>query len=205
MNNKKLKEKDSFYFQDYDRSLWYLEDEMFLLLVLSELYNKNIITFDKLKGQLKSLKKGDLQKHKNTYHCTINNKWYHDETSKEVFKDLFETYRLNIESVPTLIKVVQLYTNANYNYCINFIVSNIFNRLLNAFSNSQGIVSFERFIDVLIDDFPTIEIKGYKSTCYECGAEHLEINHRETIAQIDDINIFFHQYKKGNLTKIPIL
>lgn len=203
MDNKKLKLEDSFYFWHYDRGLWYLEDEIFLLLVLSELYNKNIISLDKLKGQLKSLKKGDLQQYKRTYHCTINDKWYNDETAREIFKDLFETYKLNYISVKTLVEVTQLYLNKNYNYSIDFIVSNIFKPFLNSFSNSQGEASFENYINVQIDDFPEIKIKGYKSECYECGNEHFNADHRQTIAQIDNIIDFFHQYKKGNLTKIP--
>lgn len=203
MDNKKLKLEDSFYFWHYDRGFCYLEDEIFILLVLSELYNKDIITLDKLKGQLKSLKKGDLQKYKRTYHCTINDKWYNDEAAREIFKDLFESYKLNYISIKTLIEVVQLYLNKNYNYSIDFIVSNIFVRLLNSFSNLQGKDSFNNYIDVQMDNFPEIKIKGYETECYECGSNHFNVDHRQTIAQIDDIINFFHQYKKGNLLKIP--
>ena len=41
----KLTKKDNFYFWHYDRGLCYLEDEIFILLVLSELYNKDIRRF----------------------------------------------------------------------------------------------------------------------------------------------------------------
>ena len=85
----KFKTDDVLIIQSWNRTLWYLEDEIVTLLILSELYNRKIITLDKLKGQLKSLNKGYLLKHKGTYHCTINNQWYSDEPAKNVFKDLF--------------------------------------------------------------------------------------------------------------------
>ena len=199
----KFKKTDNFYFWHYDRGLWYLEDEIFILLILTGLHEKNIINLTKLKGQLKSLKRGKLQKYKRTYHCTINDKWYNDEPARNIFKDLFEQYELNYINIIKLIEVIQLYTNKNYNYSIDFIISNIFPRFLNSFSNSQGEVSFGNYINVQIENFPHIKVKGYKSECYECGSEHFVINHRETISQIDNIIDFFHQYKKGNLLKIP--
>lgn len=201
--NKIFNNQDNFFFWSWDRGLWYLEDEIVILLILSGLYERNIITLDKLKGQLKSLKEGKLQQYKKTYHCTINDKWYNDEPSIEIFKELYTNYKLEHISIIKLIEVIQLYLNKNYNYCIDFIISNIFPRFLNSFSNSQGEVSFNNYIDVQIEDFPSIKIKGYKSECYECGNEHFTSNHRETISQIDDIIEFFHEYKKGNLLKIP--
>lgn len=201
--NKIFNKKDNFFFWSWDRGLWYLEDEIVILLILSGLYERNIITLDKLKGQLKSLKEGKLQQYKKTYHCTINDKWYNNEPAIEIFKELYTNYKIEHISIIKLIEVIQLYLNKNYNYCIDFIVSNIFPRILNSFSNSQGEVSFSNFIDIQIEDFPSIKIKGYKSECYECRNEHFISNHRETISQIDDIIEFFHQYKKGNLLKIP--
>ena len=168
----KFKKTDNFYFWHYDRGLWYLEDEIFILLILTGLHEKNIINLTKLKGQLKSLKRGKLQKYKRTYHCTINDKWYNDEPARNIFKDLFEQYELNYINIIKLIEVIQLYTNKNYNYSIDFIISNIFPRFLNSFSNSQGEVSFGNYINVQIENFPHINLKGYKSECYECGSEH---------------------------------
>lgn len=201
--NKIFNNQDNFFFWSWDRGLWYLEDEIVILLILSGLYEKDIITLTKLKGQLKSLKDNKLQQYKKTYHCTINDKWYNDEPARKVFKNLYEQYKLEHISIIKLIEVIQLYTNKNYNYSIDFIISNIFPRLLNSFSNRQGEVSFNNFVDVQIDNFPKIEIKGYKSECYECGSSHFEANHRKTVSQIDDIIEFFHKYKKGNLLKIP--
>ena len=110
----KFTKTDNFYFWHYDRGLWYLEDEIVIFLILSGLYERNIITLDKLKGQLKSLKEGTLQQYKKTYHCTINDKWYNDEPARNIFKDLFEQYELNYINIIKLIEVIQLYTNKNY-------------------------------------------------------------------------------------------
>ncbi len=200
----KFKTEDILIIQSWDRTLWYLENEIVTLLILSELYNRKIITLDKLKGQLKSLKKGDLLKHKGTYHCTINNQWYSDEPAKNVFKDLFITYKLDTINISTLINTIQLYLNKNYNYCIDYMVSNIYPKLLNTFSYSYLDIDYlSQFIDTNLIHFPKIKHKGYCSECYECGNSHFELNHRGTIAQIEDIINYFHHYKKGNLTKIP--
>lgn len=197
--NKIFTTDNSILFQSWERSLLYLEDETVILIILSGLYERDVITLSKLKGQLKSLRAGTLQRYKKTYHCTINNVWYCDEPAIEVFKDLYINYQLKHISIIKIIEVLQLYLNRNYNYCIDYIVSNIFQRLLNSFSNSRGIVDFNYCISVQIKDFPVIEIKGHKSECYECGNVHLIPNHRETMSQIDDIIAFFHQYKKGNI------
>ena len=200
----KFKTDDVLIIQSWNRTLWYLEDEIVTLLILSELYNRKIITLDKLKGQLKSLNKGYLLKHKGTYHCTINNQWYSDEPAKNVFKDLFITYKLDTINIISLIETTQLYLNKNYNYCIDYMVSNIYPKLLNSFSYSYLDIDYlSQYIDTNLNNFPKIKHKGYELECYECGHNHFELNHRDTIAQIEDIINYFHHYKKGNLLKIP--
>jgi len=127
-----------------------------------------------------------------------------DLASKNVFKDLFITYKLDTINISTLINTIQLYLNKNYNYCIDYMVSNIYPKLLNTFSYSYLDIDYlSQFIDTNLIHFPKIKHKGYCSECYECGNSHFELNHRGTIAQIEDIINYFHHYKKGNLTKIP--
>lgn len=201
--NKIFRSVDRLEFYSWDRSLWYLETEICIIIVLTALYEKNIITLAKLKGQLSSLRKGTLMTHKNTYRCSINNTWYSDEGVREVFKDLFEEFKVDKVSIIKLLEVTNLYLNKNYNYCMDYLVSNIYPKLLNTFCYSES--NFDIFVDTQIEDFPRIERKGYRNECYECGCTHFEVDYRETNGQITDIINFFHNYKKGNLSKIPKL
>lgn len=202
IGNKKFTINDKIENISYDRFLYYLEEEIMVLVVLTGLYEQNIITLDKLKGQLSSLRKGDLLKHKRTYHCDINNKWYSHEPAKEVFKDLSK----DITSVNyiKLLEVLQLYTTKNYNYCINLIINSIIKPTLNRFSQSSYSYDyFSQLFSTNLTDFPKIKIEGYRSECYECGSSHFVADERATRNKINTIVEFFHLYKKGNLTKIP--
>lgn len=180
-----------------------LENDIYILVVLSMLYEREIITLNKLKGQLKSLRKGDLQKYKRTFHNSINNRWYNDISAMNIFEELYAEFNLGVISISKLIEVVQLYTNTNYNSCINFIVSNILKLSLESFSNSTYTYLSE-ILEVTIESFPLIKHVGFKDECPFCGREHYHIDTRLTKERIQDIVKFFHPYKRGNLDKIPI-
>lgn len=62
-----------------------LDMKYVILLVLSCLHHEKKISDAKLKGQFQALRKGTLQRKKNTYHCTINNSWYNDENITEIW------------------------------------------------------------------------------------------------------------------------
>lgn len=179
-----------------------INDEYKTLIVLTGLYENNIISKEKLKGQLKSLREKALTKFKKTYHCTINNQWYNDEPFSNVLKDLYESEISFIK----LIEVLQLYTNKNYNYCINLIVENILSPLLRYFSDHTSYRYFDDIFKTTLSDFPDIESEGTYSKCYCCGNNRFERSEELTFnLGLEKIKDFFHYYKKGNLTKIPRL
>ncbi len=177
-----------------------IDVEMFILIILAGLYQNKTITIEKLKGQLSSLRKGDLLKLKKTYHCTINDRWYSEENASYIFNDLIN---FNNVSYVKLIEVLQLYTNKNYNYCIDLVVGRIIEPYLNHFTDSQ----YDYLSDVFktnLSDFPTIQEKGYRSECDCCGHSTFERDYRQTKEEgLKQITDFFHQFKRGNLSKIP--
>ena len=203
MNNKQFFSTDTIEIISWDRTLYPLEHEIIAIIILAGLYENGTITREKLMGQLQSLRKGELLKFRKTYHCTINNRWYSDEPFTEIFKDLLAFKRV---SYVKLIEVLQLYNNKNYNYCINVIVNQIIQPLLNYFASQYH--SYDYFSQIFITDlkdFPKIEQKGYRSECWECGNTHFSSDIRRTKEKgTEQIISFFHNYKKGNLTKNPI-
>lgn len=202
IENKEFKSSDRIENISWGRFLCYLEGEAMALIVLASLYESNVITREKLKGQLSSLRKGNLLKRKGTYHCEINDRWYSYEPASNVFKDLSE--RTGSVSYDGLIEVLQLYTGKNYNYCVDYVVGNIIKPTLNRFANSY--VSYSYLSELFctnIEGFPRIEHSGYQSECNCCGGSNFEVDYRGTLMQISKIIDFFHRYKKGNLVKIP--
>lgn len=197
--NKVFTKNDKIINISWGKSIHHLGIEMQILLVLTSAYVNKTITLEKLKGQLSSLRKGTLQKFKQTYHCGINNRWYNDESASEVFKDIGCNNEISYDD---LIEVLQLYTGKNYNYCINMIIDSIIRPLLNYFSNSYYNY-FNQIFSTNLSEFPELKQKGYETHCYECGHRHFESDSKRTREQITEITDFFHNYKKGNLTKIP--
>jgi len=198
MKNRIFKTTDTLTFS-WDVLKYRIEEETVALIVLTGLYENGEISYDKLKGQIQSLRKGALTKYKRTYHCTINDKWYNDESFMTVFEDLFKYKSI---SYIKFIEVIQLFNGKNYNYAINYIVKNVFEPLLKHFSNS-GYDYLLSLINTNIYDFPNIKQRGSESRCYECGHTHFENDYRRTYEQIDDIINYFHNFKNGTLTKIP--
>lgn len=209
--NKQFKNEDSFLLVKWTHINSYLNIDIRIILILTLLYQENKITRGKLIGQLSSLRKGVLYKKQNsTYHCTINDKWYDHEGFNEVLDDLYDD--MGIRDVPVkyikLIEVLQLYSNKNYNYCINLIIEEIFQPLIRYFSNAS--MTGDDFNYLILKTtlycFPKMKLEGYRTECYECGNSHFEIDSRRTQENnIKQIKEFFHEFKKGNLTKIPKL
>jgi len=105
MENKKFSINDKIINIYWDRFLYKLDngffqeikDEYKTLIVLAQLYERNIITKEKLIGQLKSLKKKELTRFKKTYHCTIGAQQNAEEFKKTVAQDLENSEKKRIE------------------------------------------------------------------------------------------------------------
>jgi hypothetical protein len=200
----KFQETDHLYFPNFYKGFLYLEDSPMILVNLASLYEKKIITYEKLKGQIKALRNGTLQQRKNTYHCEINNRWYSMEPPKDIFEEIFKEYGLNNVKITTLVEVIQLYLNKNYNYALDWIVTNIYKPNIDSLAHS----SFENlnsYLTTSIPFFPEIVQKGYTRSCFYCDNCSFEPDYVLTRDQIKLVINFFHNYKKGNQTKIPKL
>ena len=99
-----------------------LQDEPKCLLVFAFLHKKKIISDDKLKGMMSTLRKGTFIRKVNTYHSDINDRWYDHESTAQLIYDLIKEEYLEREEISLLdfIYYINLLHNKNHNWCINY-------------------------------------------------------------------------------------
>ena len=195
---KKFNVDDEIIFSRYENySYFNFNNVDFILIVLTGLYERGIISRKKLIGQLKSLRNNNLLNKKNTYYCSINNSWYHGVYGIEIFKELYENYNLYKISIVKLLEVIQLYFNKKYNYCINYLVHKIIKNLFDRFkSYNYSNFIFDLNVEFKIDNFPKVEYKYYETYCNCCGKKMYELNKSDTEKEFNYIINFFKDYKK---------
>ena len=195
--------------RDKLKRLYGMEDDYFILYVLGMYYHHGKITYEKYKGQVKSLRQGNLQKFKGTYKCTLNNRWYDQEPAISVFKDVLlhldkDCMYLTGEQ---LIESIMLYTGKNYNYAVNVLYEEYIKIMM---INWAELVSWEdnEFIHDYDLNIHHISIKPVMGgcRCWECGRGGDEVDTFQTIEKAEEQLLeYFHNQKHGNLEKIPRL
>jgi len=191
--------------QTINIKLWYtrfkgsINIKYLILLVLAGLHHHKKITDDKLKGQLHSLRKGELQKFKGTYHCTINGRWYNDEPAYEVFLDCIDEKWLSSIPYDAFLTYLHLFENKNFNYALNIFGSEYIFPMFQQWDPEYCTANFADFIEFYIPKITTVD-RGYN--CYECGHHHSAFD-KNSDKNIIVINDWIHNQKKGNLAKIP--
>ena len=158
--------------------LYNLKDEFFILYVLGMYYHHGKITEEKYKGQIKSLRQGNLQKFKHSYKCTLNDKWYGHESAE----------------------------GKNYNFAINVLYENYVKPMLKrwaeyvSWEDDEFIESFNLNIDYMT--IRPVMTTGCR--CWECGRGGDEVDVTQTVRQAEkELLEYFHNQKHGNLSKIP--
>ena len=120
-----------------------LEEETLLFLIIISLHYNKIITDDKLKGMFKGLRDKSLNKFRNTYHCTINNRWYNDESMLSILSEVHDELcpRTDLE-LDVVLSYLNKYLSRNKNFCIDWVYFSILHLLIN--SNNDYIFKFLR-------------------------------------------------------------
>lgn len=176
-----------------------LDTKEIILLILATLHFNKRISDAKYKGQMASLRTGELLRRKKTHHSSINDRWYDHETPKEVYTDIYHFFPK--ESIPfeNLINAISLLTGKNYNFCINYFLDYYITPLFNAWNPEYHEIDFAVYADIT-----DIYLPGSKSThdCYNCGTSHTKYDKNEKMIK-EKLEQFFHSKKKGNLSKVP--
>ena len=145
---------------------------VFLMIVFLH-YNK-IITEEKMKGMLRSLRKDTFIRRVNTHKCSITGHWYDNESTFEILKDAFEYSHIRSKTIfyKEFITYINLFLNKNYNYCLNWIYHELIEPTLKNIWNHMAVSSLQSFRYFKInlvsyDDYPYTN-KGswdYYSSC----------------------------------------
>ena len=179
-------------------------DEYFILFALSVLKKTGKISEAKFKGQIMALRNKTLLTKKNTYHCTINNRWYDREPVIVPFVDCLEEFYVVNITIEDLVKDIQYYHNSNYNFAINTFVTCYLYICLDQFYPYSKHQLFTNYCGI---DLPFTFIAVFDSSYCDCcghGSDSNEFNIRETRNKFKALaNPYFHSQKKGNLSKIP--
>lgn len=178
-----------------------IEDKYKILLILSALYEQNKISEEKFKGQIASLRKGDLLKFKHSHHSNINNKWYNDETAIEVYKDYLSLINPIIDS-KTVLKYISLLLNVNYNFSINVFLTEYIKPIFTQWNPEYDTENFSKYID--LDWSLNLIAKKTERYCYNCGISSNSYSKNKD-KNLELISDYFHKLKKGNLKLIPKL
>lgn len=144
----------------------YLESEVIVFMLIVQLHYSKKISDEKLKGMLKALRNGTMR-YKNTYHCTINDKWYSEETMVDILFDVIEEQIIDIP-IETFLVYLNKYLNKNKNFCIDWVYFGVFKPLINIWTNDV--------IDAIIKSISNVvDVENYKS--YEDALESGELSY----------------------------
>lgn len=100
----------------------HIEQNDLALLIIANLHVNKKISDEKMKGMIASLRKGIFVRFVKTYHCKINDKWYNDENTLDIYKEVFnELCPKSDLTVDQFIPYINLLINKNKNYCIDHI------------------------------------------------------------------------------------
>lgn len=148
-----------------------LQKEATLFLIIVFLHENKTISREKMMGMLGSLRKGDMTRHINTYHCTINDKWYKDENMFDVMMDVFNKTDISRKiELEDFIKYVNIYINKPRNYCIDYIYSNFIKNAIDTYSNYNHLAVQELFsqFEVSFSNIQLTKYRDYEPTGYCC-------------------------------------
>ena len=176
-----------------------LDFKYIIVLILAALHSEGKISDEKLKGQFNALRKGTLQKRKRTHHCDINDQWYNDEPTSEIWSDLLSMTTQKID-FGTFLKYLKMFENIGRNHALNVFGNIYLYGLFKAWNPGYfNSLSFYEFTEFAIHG---IDVKEERHTCYECGNTHFTYDKDEK-NNVKVINEWIHMRKKGNLSKIP--
>lgn len=161
-------------FEVLNNSYWGSKEKEYALLVYAFLHKTGVITDEKLKGALSTIRTGKFFRRLRTYHCQIQNRWYDSESTDSLLTDLVDYFDLKykIMTVDELVEYVRLLHNKNYNWCINYIYEQYYKKPLQDVTD----YNYYRYNNVLvhIDQYLKIEehsreSSGYDDCCCCCG------------------------------------
>lgn len=167
------------------------ENNKTLLLIISFLYHAEVINRARFLALSKQIKENKMDRRVNTFHCTINDKWYNDERTLDIYLDVFNypnkivdagkarRYNLSWNDIDfkDFLPILMLHTGKNKNFTIDWF--------------------FYEFIQPILEKY---EQSGHYFSVNECGIE-------QSLQMMQTFGIYFtksnmkpfHQWKDNNV------
>ena len=180
----------------------YLFIDFIILYVLVGLKNIDKITEAKFKGQLKALRNGTLQKLKNTYKCDLNDTWYNGEKPMVMFIEILEDSAIKAVNAEDMVQAIMFWKGCGYNHAINIFASLYFKPFLNSWHPEHKFDSLATSFGVRLPFDTTVRFIN-DSFCGCCGSRKSSVEPRAKNDLSELICDYLHNFKKGNLSKIP--
>lgn len=156
------------------------ENNKTLFLIILFLYHNKVINRQRFLALSKQIKENKMDRRVNTFHCTINDKWYNDETILYIYLDVFSNKKISKLDIPfeEALPILQLHTGKNKNYTIDWF--------------------FYEFIQPIIEKY---EQSGHYFSVNEWGIEQ-SLQMMQTFGvDFNKSNMKpFHQWKDGNVS-----
>jgi len=141
------------------------ENNKTLLLILIFLYKAEKINRQRFLALSKQIKENKMDRRVNTFHCTINDKWYNDERMLDIYLDVLHTLAPNIEiDFKDFLPYLMLHTGKGRNYTIDWFFYEYIEPLINYYESCGSYFSVNEWgIKQALGAMQSFEINFSKS------------------------------------------
>jgi hypothetical protein len=118
-----------------------ISEKNLIILSIFHLHNQGFINDAKLKAHCKQYNNGTLFRNVNLYHSKINDTWYDDTNTFDIFMDVY--FQKCVEgdlTMDKMLKYLNLLTNKNINYCIDHLFFEYAQPVIQKWSNGDDVI-----------------------------------------------------------------
>lgn len=117
-----------------------------MLVLIANLHIQKKINDKKRNAMFASLREDKLIRKIGTYHCTINDRWYNDESTFSIFCEAYEDKCVRKDlTVEEFLPYLNLYLGKPRNYCLNYIFYEYIKPLLDNIGNQDNVRLLRKF------------------------------------------------------------
>lgn len=140
-------------FQDY------LDKKTFYFILISFMHYNKIIKDEKLKAMFRSLREDKFLRMVKTHRSNIDREWYNNEYTGTIIKEIWDENNKNLTSMEykEFHYYLNLFLNANWNYCLNYFYLNIVKPIIKSSIRSMSYLT-EEYATKHLNSFDLTEV-----------------------------------------------
>ena len=207
------------------------ENNKTLLLIILFLYHNKIINRDRFLALSKQIKENKMDRRVNTFHCTINDKWYTDESILTIYLDVFYKLAPNADiDFKDALPHLMLHTGKGKNYTIDWFFYEYIEPLINSYTscgsyfsvNEWGIEKALNAMHLFGIDFQKSNMKSFDKwkdyyggdgyCCEDCDGDYETYCHSRYVSYVvsnnkktlrEDFSLVLNKYKNPSYLRNP--